>query len=200
MNTLSIQYMGLKDLSGSLVVLEGIKDAAFDEIAEITLDSGEKRTGRIIEVSEEYTVVQVFEGTQGISLKNTLTKLTGKPLMLPMSKEILGRTFDGIGRPTDGFGPVYYDKMADINGKPMNPVAREYPRSFIQTGISAIDGLATLIKGQKLPIFSGNGMPHDNLAVQIATQAKIADDEGKNFAIVFGAMGVSHDVAFQGDV
>lgn len=195
MNTLSIQYMGLKDLSGSLVVLEGIKDAAFDEIAEITLDSGEKRTGRIIEVSEEYTVVQVFEGTQGISLKNTLTKLTGKPLMLPMSKEILGRTFDGIGRPTDGFGPVYYDKMADINGKPMNPVAREYPRSFIQTGISAIDGLATLIKGQKLPIFSGNGMPHDNLAVQIATQAKIADDEGKNFAIVFGAMGVSHDVA-----
>ena len=192
---MSIQYMGLQDLSGSLVVLEGIKGASFDEIAEITLDSGEKRTGRIIELNEEFAVVQVFEGTQGISLENTVTKLTGKPLMMPLSKEILGRTFDGIGRPMDSLGPVYYDKMMDINGKPMNPVAREYPRSFIQTGISAIDGLATLIKGQKLPIFSGNGMPHDNLAVQIATQARIADEEGQNFAIVFGAMGVSHDVA-----
>ena len=145
--------MGLDDLSGSLVVIEGIKDAAFDEIVNITLDSGEKRTGRIIELTDDFAVVQVFEGTQGISLTNTATELTGKPLMLPMSKEILGRTFDGIGRPTDGLGPVYYEKMMDINGKPMNPVAREYPRSFIQTGISSIDGLATLIKGQKLPIF-----------------------------------------------
>ncbi len=192
---MGIQYLGLKDLSGSLVVLEGIKGAAYDEIVEITLDSGEKRKGRIIEVNEEFTVVQVFEGTKGISLCNTVTKLTGKPLMLPLSKEILGRTFDGIGKPIDGLGPVYYDVAEDINGKPMNPVAREYPRSFIQTGISAIDGLATLIKGQKLPIFSGNGMAHDSLAVQIASQAKIAEDSGQNFAIVFGAMGVSHDVA-----
>lgn len=192
---MGIQYMGLDDLSGSLVVIEGIKDAAFDEIVNITLDSGEKRTGRIIELTDDFAVVQVFEGTQGISLTNTATELTGKPLMLPMSKEILGRTFDGIGRPTDGLGPVYYEKMMDINGKPMNPVAREYPRSFIQTGISSIDGLATLIKGQKLPIFSGNGMPHDSLAVQIATQSKIAEDSGEKFAIVFGAMGVSHDIA-----
>lgn len=189
------QYMGLNDLSGSLVILEGIKDAAFDEIVEITLDLGEKRMGRIIELNKEFAVVQVFEGTNGISLSNTTTKLTGKPLMMPLSKEILGRTFDGIGRPIDGQGPVFYDKLMDINGKPMNPVAREYPRSFIQTGISAIDGLTTLIKGQKLPIFSGNGMPHDNIAVQIASQAKIAEDEGQEFAIVFGAMGVSHDVA-----
>lgn len=189
------QYMGLNDLSGSLVILEGIKDASFDEIVEISLDSGEKRTGRIIELNKDFAVVQVFEGTNGISLSNTTTKLTGKPLMMPLSKEILGRTFDGIGRPVDGQGPVYYDKLMDINGKPMNPVAREYPRSFIQTGISAIDGLTTLIKGQKLPIFSGNGMPHDNIAVQIASQAKIADDEDQEFAIVFGAMGVSHDVA-----
>ncbi len=189
------QYMGLNDLSGSLVILEGIKDASFDEIVEISLDSGEKRMGRIIELNKEFAVVQVFEGTNGISLSNTTTKLTGKPLMMPLSKEILGRTFDGIGRPIDGQGPVYYNKLMDINGKPMNPVAREYPRSFIQTGISAIDGLTTLIKGQKLPIFSGNGMPHDNIAVQIASQAKIADDEDQEFAIVFGAMGVSHDVA-----
>lgn len=189
------QYMGLNDLSGSLVILEGIKDASFDEIVEISLDSGEKRMGRIIELNKEFAVVQVFEGTNGISLSNTTTKLTGKPLMMPLSKEILGRTFDGIGRPIDGQGPVYYNKLMDINGKPMNPVAREYPRSFIQTGLSAIDGLTTLIKGQKLPIFSGNGMPHDNIAVQIATQAKIADDKDQEFAIVFGAMGVSHDVA-----
>ncbi len=187
--------MGLNDLSGSLVILEGIKDASFDEIVEISLDSGEKRMGRIIELNKEFAVVQVFEGTNGISLSNTTTKLTGKPLMMPLSKEILGRTFDGIGRPIDGQGPVYYNKLMDINGKPMNPVAREYPRSFIQTGLSAIDGLTTLIKGQKLPIFSGNGMPHDNIAVQIASQAKIADDEDQEFAIVFGAMGVSHDVA-----
>ena len=158
------QYMGLNDLSGSLVILEGIKDASFDEIVEISLDSGEKRMGRIIELNKDFAVVQVFEGTNGISLSNTTTRLTGKPLMMPLSKEILGRTFDGIGRPIDGQGPVYYDKLMDINGKPMNPVAREYPRSFIQTGISAIDGLTTLIKGQKLPIFSGNGMPHDNIA------------------------------------
>lgn len=187
--------MGLSDLSGSLVVLDGIKGAAFDEIVEVALDSGEKRTGRIIELTEDYAVIQIFEGTHGISMTNTTTRLTGRPLMLPLSKEILGRTFDGTGKPIDGLGPVYYNTAMDINGKPMNPVAREYPRSFIQTGISAIDGLTTLIKGQKLPIFSGNGMPHDNLAVQIAAQARIAEDEGQNFAIVFGAMGVKHDVA-----
>lgn len=192
---MQIQYMGLKDLSGSLVVIEGIQDAAFDEIIEITLDSGETRTGRIIELTRDFAVVQIFEGTQGISLTNTRTRLTGSPLRLPLSGEILGRTFDGIGRPIDGLGPVYAETKMDINGKPMNPVSREYPRSFIQTGISAIDGLTTLIKGQKLPIFSGNGMPHDNLAVQIAAQARISEDENKNFAIVFGAMGVKHDVA-----
>ena len=192
---MSLQYMGLNDLSGSLIVVEGMRDAAFDEIVEVNVAGGEKRLGRIIELTEAYAVVQVFEGTQGISLTNTKTRLTGHPLLLPLSLEILGRTFDGVGRPIDGLGPVYSDTRMDINGKPMNPVAREYPRSFIQTGISAIDGLTTLIKGQKLPIFSGNGMPHDALAVQIATQAKIAEEEGRNFAIVFGAMGVKHDVA-----
>ncbi len=192
---MSLQYMGLKDISGSLIVVEGIKDAAFDEIVEVNMPEGERRLGRIIEITEDAAVVQVFEGTEGISLTNTKTRLTGRPLLMPLSLEVLGRTFDGVGRPIDGLGAIYSDTRMDINGKPMNPVAREYPRSFIQTGISAIDGLATLIKGQKLPIFSGNGMPHDALAVQIATQARIAEDEGKNFAIVFGAMGVKHDVA-----
>ena len=193
---MNIQYMGLKDISGSLVVIEGIEGASYDEIVEIAIDgAAEKRVGRIIEITRDYAVVQVFEGTRDISLENTTTRLTGKPLMLPLSKEILGRRFDGTGRPADGLGPVYADKYMDINGKPMNPVSREYPRSFIQTGISAIDGPATLIRGQKLPIFSGNGLPHDDLAVQIATQAKIAAGDGKNFAIVFAAMGVKHDVA-----
>ncbi len=190
---MAIQYTGLRDLSGPLIVLDGMKGAAYDEIVEVTLDSGEVRTGRIVELCEDYTVVQVFEGTRGIALSNAAVRLTGAPLMLPLSKEILGRTFDGKGRLTDGLGDLYYDKKADINGKPMNPVAREYPRSFIQTGISAIDGLATLIKGQKLPVFSGSGMPHNNLAVQIASQAKITDKQ--SFAIVFGAMGVTFDTA-----
>lgn len=192
---MQIHHMGLDDLSGSLVVIRGIQDVSYDELLEITLDSGEKRLARIVELTEAFAVAQVFAGTQGISLTNTRTRRTGSPLRLPLSKEILGRTFDGIGRPMDGLGPIWAKKHMDINGKPMNPVSREYPRSFIQTGISAIDGLNTLIQGQKLPIFSGNGMPHDNLAVQIAAQAKIAETGDKNFAIVFGAMGVQHDVA-----
>lgn len=192
---MKLKYMGLDDLSGSLVMIKGLNGASFDEIVKITIDNDRQRTGRIIELNEEYGIIQVFEGTQGISLTNTTAELTGHPLEIPLSPEILGRTFDGVGRPADGLGPVYAEKIMDINGKPMNPVAREYPRSFIQTGLSSIDGLATLIKGQKLPIFSGNGLPHDSLAVQIAAQAKIAEDSGQNFAVVFGAMGVSHDVA-----
>lgn len=192
---MKMQYMGLSDINGSLVVIDKVKGASYDEIVEISLVSGEKRIGRIIELTQDFAVAQVFEGTQDISLDNTVTRLTGDALKLPLSKEILGRTFDGIGRPIDGMGEVYAECEMDINGKPMNPVSREYPRSFIQTGISAIDGLTTLIRGQKLPIFSGNGLPHDNVAMQIATQSKIADTNGKDFCIVFGAMGVKHDVA-----
>ena len=190
-----MQYMGLSDINGSLVIIENVKDASYDEIVEVKLENGEVRIGRIIELTKDFAVVQVFEGTRDISLNNTITRLTGKPLMLSLSKEILGRTFDGIGRPCDGLGAIYGDCEMDINGKPMNPVSREYPRSFIQTGISAIDGLTTLIRGQKLPIFSGNGLPHDNVAMQIAAQAKIADEDSRDFCIVFGAMGVKHDVA-----
>ena len=189
------EYLGLDDISGSLAVINGIPDASYDEIVDITLENGERRTGRIIEVTKDFSVVLIFESAKNISLTNTRTKLTGKPFALPLSKEILGRTFDGIGKPLDGLGPVFAECEKEINGIPINPVSREYPNSFIQTGISSIDCLMTLIRGQKLPIFSGNGMPHDKLAVQIATQAKIKDAENDNFAIVFAAMGVKHDVA-----
>lgn len=192
---MQIEYIGLKEIDGPLVIIEGIKDVAFDEIVEIKLRDGERRLGRVIEIAEGYAVVQVFEGTRGLSLTNTVTYPTGKPLEMGLSKEILGRVFDGVGRPIDGLGNIYAEKRLDINGMPMNPVSREYPRNYIQTGISAIDGLLTLIRGQKLPIFSGNGMPHNRLAVQIANQAKIEGATAENFAIVFAAMGVSNDVA-----
>ena len=192
---MKISYMGFDNISGSLAVIKGIKGASYDEIVEITLESGERRTGRIVEVTKDYAIVLIFEGTKKLSLTNTKTMLTGKPLMISLSKEILGRTFDGTGSPIDGLGPIFSDCQRDINGKPINPISRVYPRSFIQTGISTIDCLITLIRGQKLPIFSGNGIPHDKLAIQISTQAKIADGDGKNFAIVFAAMGVKHDVA-----
>ena len=176
-------------------MLDNVSDCSYEEIVEITLDSGEKRLGQVITIDGKKAVVQVFEGTAGISKTNAVSRLTGEPLKIPLSKEMLGRTFDGIGRPIDGMGPIYADVTANVNGKPINPVKRVYPRNFIQTGISAIDGLTTLIRGQKLPIFSGNGLAHDRLAVQIAQQAKIADDENSDFAIVFGAIGVKHDVA-----
>jgi len=194
---MNIEYLGLKDVSGSIVILEGVKNASFEELVEITLDGGEKRTGRVIELYEDKAIVQVFEGTTGMSGSNTRTKFTGQPLKVSLSKEMLGRTMNGIGRPIDGLGELMSDAKWDINGEPINPVARKYPRNYIQTGISAIDGLTTLIRGQKLPVFSGNGLPHDKLAVQIVNQAQLAAESGEedNFAIVFAAMGVKNDVA-----
>ncbi len=195
---MAIEYIGLKNIEGPLVAIEGISGAANEEMVTITLEDGSKRIGRIIEMSGDKAVIQVFEGTSGLSLTNTKTKLMGKPMMMPLSMEILGRTLDGIGRPIDGLGEFYADEMRNVNGEPINPVSREYPNNFIQTGISSIDCLTTLIRGQKLPIFSGDGLPHDNLAVQIARQAKVVDESdtaGDKFAIVFAAMGVKHDVA-----
>ncbi|HGJ63900.1 TPA: V-type ATP synthase subunit B, partial [bacterium] len=156
---MNIEYMGLKEITGPLVVLSGVKNASYEEMVEISIGK-EKRLGRIIQIEGETCVVQVFEGTKGLSLDNTRTRLQGKPLMMPLSKELLGRVLDGMGRPIDGLGEVYPDKSWDINGDPINPVRREYPRNFIQTGISTIDGLITLIRGQKLPVFSGSGLPH----------------------------------------
>ena len=137
----------------------------------------------------------MFEGTEGMALRNTHTRLTGHPMEIAVSEEMLGRTFNGIGEPIDGLGDIISDIKLDVNGKPLNPVTREYPRNYIRTGISAIDGLTTLIRGQKLPIFSGNGLPHDQLAAQIVQQASLGDNSDEQFAIVFGAMGVKYDVA-----
>ena len=192
---MSMQYIGLKVINGPLVVLDHVKNASFDEICELSLDDGTKRLGRIVEIQGEKVVIQVFEGTNGLSLQNTRTKLTGHPMEMPLSPEVLGRIFNGAGKPIDGLGDIYPEKYADINGKPLNPVSRTYPRNYIRTGISSIDALMTLIRGQKLPIFSGSGMNHNKLAVQIVRQAKIADDSGQKFGVVFAAMGVKNDVA-----
>ena len=190
-----IQYAGLSEINGPLVCLEGAKGVSYDEIAEIKLEDGPTRLGRVVEMQGDKVVLQVFEGTNGISLTNTKISFTGKPLEIPLSTEMLGRTFNGAGKPIDGLGEVFPQKYGDINGRALNPVARSYPRNYIHTGISSIDALMTLIRGQKLPIFSGSGLSHNKLAVQIVKQAKIADSEGKDFAVVFAAMGVQNDVA-----
>ena len=192
---MSLQYMGLSQVNGPLIVLENVNGVSFDEVAEIKLDDGTERIGRVVEMSGDKVVLQVFEGTKGLSLKNTKTAFTGKPLEMHLSKDILGRVFSGSGKPIDNLGYIYPEKFADINGKPLNPVSRSYPRNYIRTGISSIDCLMTLIRGQKLPIFSGSGLSHNKLAVQIVRQAQIADESGQEFAVVFGAMGVKHDVA-----
>ncbi len=191
---MSLEYIGLKEVTGPLVIIEGVKDASFEEMVEVTT-GGEKRLGRVVEIQGEICVVQVFEGTDGLSLKNTRSKFTGRPLEISLSKELLGRILNGVGKPIDGFGEVYPDQRRDVNGNAMNPVSRKYPRNYIETGISSIDGLTTLIRGQKLPVFSGSGIPHNQLAVQIVRQAKISGSDNRNFAVVFAAMGVKHDVA-----
>lgn len=188
-----IEHLGLKQINGSLVVLDGIKDAAFDEMVELRLENGSSRVGRIVQIDGERVVIQVFEGTKGLSLVNTKTRLTGHPIEMKLSPEIVGRVFDGLGRPIDGLGEIYPLETRDVNSSPINPVARVYPRNYINTGISSIDALTTLIRGQKLPIFSGSGMKHNELAVQLVRQASISD--GEDFAIVFAAMGAKNDVA-----
>ncbi len=192
---MNIKYVGLSEINGPLVVLDKCKDIAYDEIAHIQLDDGTRRLARVVEVYEDKAVLQVFEGTKGLSLKNTTTSFEGRPMELPLSGEMLGRIFNGAGRPIDGLGEIAAEMSRDINGSPLNPVSRTYPRNYINTGISSIDALMTLIRGQKLPIFSGSGLSHNKLAVQIVRQAKIADEQGQDFAVVFGAMGVTNDVA-----
>ena len=191
---MAIEYLGLSEVNGPLVVLEGVKNASYEEIVEFTVDGNEKKLGRIVAVYEDKAVIQVFEGTSSMSLTNTHTRLTGHPMEIGLSEEILGRTFDGIGKPIDRMGPIDAEVRRNVNGLPLNPVTRKYPRNYIHTGISAIDGLTTLIRGQKLPIFSGNGLPHDQRAAQIVQQASLGDSDEK-FAIVFAAMGVKYDVA-----
>ena len=190
-----IEYIGVKEINGSLIVLDGVKDAFFEETVTIRLDDGTERAGRIVQQEGDRAVIQVFEGTNGIALGNTRTRLQGHPVEMPLSPELLGRIFDGAGRPADGLGDIFPVVRRDINGTAINPVSRVYPRNYIATGISSIDCMMTLIRGQKLPIFSGSGMRHNELAAQIVRQAKIADENGADFAIVFAAMGVKNDVA-----
>ena len=190
-----IDYIGVKEINGSLIVIDNVGNVSYEEVVNIRLESGEIRQGRVVQIDGKRIVVQVFEGTRNISLENTRTRLKGHPMEMALSPEILGRVFDGAGRPIDGLGDIFPEKKVNINGTPINPVSREYPRNYINTGISSIDVLTTLIRGQKLPIFSGAGMKHNELAVQIARQAKISGEEKGNFAIVFAAMGVKNDVA-----
>lgn len=192
---MSIEYLGLSQINGPLIVLEGVQNASFEEIVEITVEGTEKKLGRIVELYEDKAIIQVFEGNENMSLKNTHTKLTGHPMEIALSPDILGRTFNGIGQPIDDLGEITPEVKLNVNGLPLNPVTREYPRNYIRTGVSAIDGLTTLIRGQKLPIFSGNGLPHDRLAAQIVKQASLGDNSDEKFAIVFAAMGVKYDVA-----
>lgn len=190
-----IDYVGVKEINGSLIVMDGVKGVSNEEIVDIRLDNGSVRQGRVVQIEGEKIVVQVFEGTRRISLKNTRTRLTGHPMEMPLSPEIIGRVLDGAGRPIDGLGDIFPVKRANINGTPINPVSRVYPKNYINTGISTIDTLMTLIRGQKLPIFSGSGMTHNDLAVQIVRQAKISGADNTNFGVVFAAMGVQKDVA-----
>ena len=164
-----IKHLQLNQINGSLVTLDNVKDASNEEIVTLNLEDGSQRIGRIVKIDGEEVTIQFFEGTRGLSMSNVTTTLSGKPMEIPLSPEILGRTFDGLCRPIDGLGDIYPEEYRDVNGSPINPVSREYPRNFIQTGISSIDALATLIRGQKLPIFSGSGMKHNELAVQLVT-------------------------------
>ena len=187
------EYRTIREIAGPLMVVSGVEGVTYDELGEIELPSGETRRCKVLEVDGDNAVVQLFESSAGINLRDSKVRFLGHGLQLAVSEDMLGRIFSGMGRPIDGGPEIIPDQRVDVNGVPMNPAARVYPNEFIQTGISAIDGLNTLVRGQKLPIFSGSGMKHNELAVQIVRQASVAD--GSDFAIVFAAMGVKNDVA-----
>ena len=189
-----LEYRGVSSIDGPLVFIENISDVAFDELVEITSPDGGTRLGQVLDVTADSAVVQVFGGTENLSQRDTKTRFLGESLRIPVSRDMLGRVFDGLARPKDGLPAPLTAERRDVNGMPVNPYAREYPRDFIQTGISSIDLMNTLVRGQKLPIFSGNGLPHNRMAAQIARQAKLLNEK-VDFAIVFAAMGVKYDVA-----
>ncbi|MDU1413710.1 MAG: V-type ATP synthase subunit B [Clostridium sp.] len=188
------EYRTVTEVVGPLMVVEGVEGVSFDELVEIELQTGEKRRGKVLEIDGSKAMVQLFEGSTGINLQGTKAKFLGRPLELGVSEDMLGRIFDGMGKPKDGGPAIIAEKRVDINGEPINPVSRDYPSEFIQTGISAIDGLNTLVRGQKLPVFSGSGLPHAQLAAQIARQAKVLNSDSK-FAVVFGAIGITFEEA-----
>ncbi len=189
------EYLNIEKIEGPLIFLKGIEEAKYGEIIEINLNNKEKRLGKIIKIEKDLVVAQVFEGTSGMSTENLSVKFTGNPFEIRINKDILGRIYSGVGKPIDGGGEIYSGKKYSINGRPINPVSRKYPKDYIQTGISSIDLLTTLIRGQKLPIFSGNGMPHNELAAQIVSQARLSKSSTKKFAVVFTAIGVTKDDA-----
>lgn len=188
------EYKTISGISGPLIIVEKVTDVKYDELVEIQLGNGEIRRGRVLEITTDRALVQVFEGTTGLDIKNAKVRFLGKSLELPVSKDMLGRIFDGSGKPIDGGPEIIPEKKLDINGSPINPYSRDYPSEFIQTGISTIDGMNTLVRGQKLPIFSGSGLPHSRMAAQIARQAKVLSSEEK-FAVVFAAMGITFEEA-----
>lgn len=189
-----VEYNSIKEIAGPLMVVEGVKGIAYGELVNVELSNGDKRTGQVLEAQEDVAVVQVFEGTRGMDTKGTRVRFTGETMKLGVSKEMIGRIFNGIGKPIDKQPDIIPEKKIDINGMPINPTSREFPEEFIQTGISAIDTMNTLVRGQKLPIFSEAGLPHNMLAAQIARQAKVLG-KGENFAVVFAAMGITFEEA-----
>ena len=188
------EYRSIQEVAGPLMLVTGVEGVKYDELGEIELANGEIRRCKVLEVNGDTALVQLFESSTGINLSNSKVRFLGKSLDFGVSPDILGRVFSGMGKPIDDGPEIIPEKRMDINGAPINPAAREYPAEFIQTGVSAIDGLNTLVRGQKLPIFSGSGMPHNNLAVQIARQAKVLGTDSK-FAVVFAAMGITFEDA-----
>src|SRR5688572_32400200 len=195
------EVIGVGRIEGPIMIVEGAANVSYDEVVEIQDSRGQLRRGRVLEVGESVAIVQVFAGSTGLSIDGTKVRFLGTTLHMPVAEEMLGRIFDGLGNPIDGGPEPLTDTYADVNGQPINPTARVYPRDYIQTGISTIDGVNTLLRGQKLPIFSGAGLPHDQLAAQIVRQATLGVPAGETakeadqFEIVFAAMGVKNDVA-----
>lgn len=186
------EYRTISEVAGPLMLVKGVTGVAYNELGEIELQSGERKRCRVLEINGTDILVQLFESSVGINLSNSKVKFLGKQMELAVSEDMLGRVFDGLGRPADGGPSIIPDKRMDVNGTPINPAARKYPEEFIQTGVSAIDGLNTLVRGQKLPIFSASGLPHAELAAQIARQAKVLGSDDK-FAVVFAAMGITFE-------
>jgi V/A-type H+-transporting ATPase subunit B len=186
------EYLTIRDISGPLLLVEEVEGVKYEELVEVELPDGSKRMGKVLEVDGDRALVQLFEGTTGVDVRRCRVRFLARGIELGLSGDVLGRVFDGLGRPIDDGPKILPEQTFDINGNPINPYARDYPEEFIQTGLSAIDGLNTLVRGQKLPIFSGSGLPHNQLAAQIARQAKVLGKE-ENFAVVFGAMGITFE-------
>lgn len=188
------EYRTIKEVVGPLMLVEDVEGVKYNELVEIEQADGEIRQGKVLEVNRDKALVQLFEVSQGLKISSARARFLGRSIELPVSMDMLGRVFDGMGRPKDGGPDIIPDKRVDVNGQPINPAARDYPDEFIQTGVSAIDGLNTLVRGQKLPVFSASGLPHANLAAQIARQAKVLGSDGK-FAVVFAAIGITYEEA-----